>query len=627
MKTGYFQFLWLWIWNNLIKNSLIYKILCKVYGFFSYKWQASKITGWFRRVDGDVEKHSVFGRIFGCGFSLIEKISKKSEFFTKCKENSFIVSACKYLLHNFLALNLRFIGILSAAGLAVYTGLNAFSGNDLSPVALALMLISAILAVFNVNAMDYFKPSGISKLAEYLIGTEFTYKAYYMTKCSKSRARYVCAVFFGVLAGVIGAKVNPLIGVGAVLGIVFFSMVMYKVEFGVFITVILAPFIPTMALAGMVIICAFSLLVKAITGKNFKWSFGIVGMFIIFMIGIYLVSALTSFARGKSLQIWAIYAVMMCFFFVVINTIKTKKQLLDLCRAFVLSGLFVCLYGIYQYVFQVADPNAWLDESMFEGISMRIYSTLENPNVLGEYILLLIPVSVALMWKTEKVASKIFYFAVTAVMAAALILTFSRGCWIAIMVAAAIYITFVCGKIWGLLLLVIPVLPFVIPETVIQRFASVGDMSDSSTSYRVYIWAGTFLMLKDFWISGIGMGEEAFNRIYPFYSYNAIVAPHSHNMFFQVLVETGISGMINFMLILLFWFKQICRGHKVTQDKTLKTVLVAIGAAVFAFLVQGMFDNCFYNYRVFMLFWFVLGLGIAAVNIAKKEDLTDGKEN
>ena len=35
------------------------------------------------------------------------------------------------------------------------------------------------------------------------------------------------------------------------------------------------------------------------------------------------------------------------------------------------------------------------------------------------------------------------------------------------------------------------------------------------------------------------------------------------------------------------------------------------------FLLQGMFDNCFYNYRVFMIFWYTLALGMACVYIAK----------
>ena len=46
-------------------------------------------------------------------------------------------------------------------------------------------------------------------------------------------------------------------------------------------------------------------------------------------------------------------------------------------------------------------------------------------------------------------------------------------------------------------------------------------------------------------------------------------------------------------------------------------MILAIGAGVMGFLLQGMFDNCFYNYRVFMIFWYTLALGMACVYIAK----------
>lgn len=130
---------------------------------------------------------------------------------------------------------------------------------------------------------------------------------------------------------------------------------------------------------------------------------------------------------------------------------------------------------------------------------------------------------------------------------------------------------------------------------------------------------GTLQMLKDFWLFGIGLGEEAFNSVYPFYAYSAVVAPHSHNLFLQIWVETGLAGIITFIIILLAWLRQAGFGHTAAKEKTKKTMIVAIAAGVIGFLAQGMFDNCFYNYRVVMVFWFVLALGTAAVNIAKEE--------
>ena len=58
-------------------------------------------------------------------------------------------------------------------------------------------------------------------------------------------------------------------------------------------------------------------------------------------------------------------------------------------------------------------------------------------------------------------------------------------------------------------------------------------------------------------------------------------------------------------------------GKPVKKNNKFSIMILAIGAGVIGFLLQGMFDNCFYNYRVFMIFWYVLALGMACVYIAK----------
>ena len=70
---------------------------------------------------------------------------------------------------------------------------------------------------------------------------------------------------------------------------------------------------------------------------------------------------------------------------------------------------------------------------------------------------------------------------------------------------------------------------FVMPDTVIQRFTSIGDLGDSSTPYRVSIWMGSLAMLKDYWLCGIGPGTEAFNMVYPIYGYARPMPSTPHN--------------------------------------------------------------------------------------------------
>lgn len=627
-NNGYFLTFWGIFWERFVKNSAVYRILCGIYAFFSTRWQSSMFASFFRRTffDDDMAAKSLAGKLCFLPFRILEWIQKKvGSKLTTQKEKSFLVRTCKYYLHSFLALNTRFIGVFAAGAAIASLIAELFLGGGIK-LELLVIAVGIVLAIFDVNMTDFLKNSLVVKLIESALGIEFSFDFYYVTK-SRGAKSVSCAAVFGVLTGLIAAFASPVLAAAFALGLLFFFMVLYKVEFGVFATLFLAPIIPTMAVVALSLLCLFSLVVKAVTTKKFEFKTDGMGILIILMLAVYLLAAFTSFAPFKGLQIWLVYFAFMIFYFLIINTVKTKKQLMGILTVFSLSGLCVCLYGIMQYVFGWNVSQAWIDEEMFMDIKMRIYSTLENPNVLGEYILLVMPVTIALMWKKKTIFSKIVYGAMALVMGLALILTFSRGCWIGIMASAAVFVTFAAGKLWGLLLLVLPVVPMILPESIINRFASIGDMKDSSTSYRVYIWMGTLLMLKDFWLSGVGPGTEAFTQVYPFYSYNSIVAPHSHNLFLQIMVESGVLGILSFLLLLVVFFRKLASAHQI-QGKfgDISVVLVGIGAATVGFLVQGLFDNCFYNYRVFMVFWSVLALGIAASNIAKSENHnTEGK--
>lgn len=619
---GYFQSAWLFIWN-FIKQSFVYRLLRSCYDGISGAWQRSIITDFFRREhfsDGSSEK-SVFGRILHSPFTFLTWLQKVCGSKLKKKiETSYIVRFCNIYLHNLLAFNSRFIGILMV-GAALGSVIASVSRGGQGSIAMyAVLIVGAAVSITNINLTEFLADSWIAKLIQHLSGIEFGYK-FYDKGFTVKVSRLWIAAFVGIIAGIAGGMLGPVMGIGVIVGLFAVFLVLKSTLAGVYMTVFLAPLVPTMAMVGMVMLCFLSILVRALTDKGFKWRFEGVGFLMLGFLAVYLFASINSFAMVNSLSIFAIYLVFMLFYFVVINTIKSRKQLFDVLTIFAVSGTLVCLYGVAQYLFGWDTAAAWLDDEMFGDIKMRVYSTLENPNVLGEYILLILPVCAALVWQKPNKLSKLVFTLAAGVMFATLILTFSRGCWIGFMVTAGLFVTFVCGKIWGLALIALPFVPMIIPESIINRFASVGDMKDSSTSYRVYIWMGSLAMVKDFWASGIGPGTEAFKAVYPFYSYSGIVAPHSHNMFLQILVETGVVGIGVFLIILYMFGKKMIDGYQATSRKgsRLGAMIVAITTGVIGFAVQGMFDNCFYNYRVFLIFWFVLALGISAVYIAKDE--------
>ena len=568
---------------NAFRKSGLCKLLMKIYNGISGSWKNSSVMTWIRNI-GQNESNSVAVRIVRCPFTFLTFIKKKIGKFVESNiKNSFICHWARVYIQNFMAVNTRFLGIMILATVVCYS----IVGMHLSKIALIVGVIGAII---------------------------------YDEKYTNGKLRLVLALLCGIIVGAV-MSVSKLYGLAIPFALFGMVLVMHAPITGVYAAVFLAPFMPTMILAGICLWTALSLVIKSLSDENFKWKFDGVGMCILLLLGVLLVSSLASFARMGSLKVWAMYLVFLTFYFVVVNTVKTKEQLYGLFKIFVISGALVALYGVMQYAFGWTTSNAWIDEEMFEDATMRVYSTLGNPNVLGEYLLLVLPVAAVYMLKNKwKELSKWAYGLMFLVLALCLVLTQSRGCWIGFMLSVVIFVTFDEGKWWGFIPIVLCILPFIIPQTIVDRIMSVGNMEDSSTSYRVYIWMGTLGMMKHYWLGGIGMGEAAFSQVYPFFSYNAIIAPHSHNLFLQLLVEAGISGLGVFLVMQIVFVKKMSDVYRMDDKKSTDSMLaLALGSGVIGFLAQSMFDYTFYNYRVMAVFFMVLAMGMMLLHL-KQED-------
>ena len=393
-------------------------------------------------------------------------------------------------------------------------------------------------------------------------------------------------------------------------------------EYGVYLTLFLAPIVPTVVCSALVILTFVSFFINSIIKNNFNIKIDAFGLFVIVYALITFIYSATSYSRVSSMRIFVIYAVFLCFMFMVIACGTNKKRLKIMIFSFITSGLFVSLYGIYQKYFGSNVGHSWIDEEMFSSITVRAYSTLENPNVLGEYLLLLIPICGAMFYSSKRIILKFYYLSVMGCATLCMLFTQSRGCWLGLILAAVVFAFLVDKKLVALGIIALLFMPAILPESIIQRFTSIGNLSDSSTSYRVNIWLGTLRIVKDYWWMGIGIGSDAFNSVYPFYNYNAAVALHSHNLYLQLLVETGICGMFTFIASMVVSFKKILVGYIYGRKNMYSLICAACISGLLGFLLQGMFDHSWYNFRVFAIFWFVIGIGIASRRCACEEDNT-----
>lgn len=599
---------------DMFKKSGIYTIFDKIYNAVSHSFSGSFIVNKINasRISPDFLPSSILYRAVDRIFSLIELIREKCG--KRLADNiqcSVIISSSRGLLHSFYALNIRIFGIIIFSAAAVCLALKLALFQSFNPLLPAAAVVGFACMLSNKNIADYLNYSAVIGFFTKIFGFEINY-AFYREKEIKGKGTMIAAAVTGAAAGA-AAAFSLKLGILVIPAVFAVLCVISSPVSGVYFAVISAPFVPTMILAGICMLSMISLFLRSLYVKTFRWRFEGIGFGLIMLLAVFFITSFTSFARRNSLMVWAMYFIFMSFYFVILNSVKNLKQLDGLIRAFVISGLFVAVYGIMQYVFGWNTSNAWIDENMFEDATMRVYSTLGNPNVLGEYLLLVLPMAGAYMCIHRKnELSKWCYMLITLCLFVCLILTQSRGCWLGFILSAMIFVTFYKGRLWGLLPIVLILLPFVVPQTIITRISSIGNMSDSSTSYRVFIWLGTLALLRDFWIGGIGMGEAAFNSVYPFYSYNAIIAPHSHNLYLQLITESGIAALIIFIVIMLVYIKNMTEIYSSdSKESSASITSLAILSGLIGFLMQSMTDYTFYNYRVMAIFFMYLAMGIS----------------
>jgi O-antigen ligase len=317
-------------------------------------------------------------------------------------------------------------------------------------------------------------------------------------------------------------------------------------------------------------------------------------------------------------NIFLVYFVFVSLYFTIRYFISSKRKMLLSVSYFTLSGIFVCLIGLYQYITGSYETTTWTDTQLFSDIEGRIYSTFQNPNVFGEYLLFLIPISLAMVIISKQRIHKIVYGGALALSLVCLVLTYSRGCWLGLIGGLAIFTILLYKRFLIPLVALSPLALLLMPQNILNRFESIGNLKDGSTAFRVYVWRGTVSMLEKIWPIGTGIGTKSFEMAYAPYAYANIMAPHSHSLYFHLLSETGIFGILVFILLCYFIIRQLFMIFKHSKDRALQILAIAFVAGFVSFLIQGFFDNTFYNYRMYMLFFAIVSLSGSLYAIAEE---------
>ena len=399
---------------------------------------------------------------------------------------------------------------------------------------------------------------------------------------------------------------------------VFTGSVFLQNFFWCTLAAVLAPMLSTMQAAALVVAAFCSLALRLVREGSKPLAYAPANKYILLFAGVYLAAAVLSVNPQESLLPGLLTFCFVLFSLVVENGADSRRKLHTFTALLVLAATAVSLLGVAQYVFGVSGEASWVDSDMFS-VSTRVYATLENPNVLGEYLVLIFPLGGSLLLTAKSWGQRVLWLLCCGLMGLCLLMTLSRGSWVSLLLAGGIFFLLLKPQLIVLAPVVLVGLAAVMPASVMERFSSIGNLQDSSTSYRVAIWMGSVAMLKDYWLSGVGPGTGAFNLVYPRYSYNAANAEHAHSLYLQMAADGGICALLVFLVVILALCRQLCAAMAKNKKWETRLFLIGILSGMGGFLANGMTDHAFYNYRVMLLFWVVAGLGMAWARFAAEE--------
>lgn len=344
---------------------------------------------------------------------------------------------------------------------------------------------------------------------------------------------------------------------------------------------------------------------------------------ILFMITV-VIGFVTSAIPIASAKVFLFFLCAFAFTILIIQMVKDKKQLERLLITILLLSSAASLYGIWQAIIGVEVDLAQIDININQGMPGRIFSTMENSNNFAQYLLLVIPVGICLMFNAHGLLRKSVFGALTLLPAACLGLTYSRSAWIGFAAALGLLLLLKNRKLIPLYIVAGCIGFMLLPQSILNRIYTIGNFRDTSIMYRVYIWSGALRMLKQHWLNGIGIGAEVFSVVYSnFRDVKVTNATHAHMLLLEIWIELGIVGMLSFAWMVGRAIKKALLHIFVARDPYFNNILIAMIASVVGLMGAGAFEYAWFYPRIFFFFWVIIGIMFSALNLADKSEILE----
>ncbi len=302
---------------------------------------------------------------------------------------------------------------------------------------------------------------------------------------------------------------------------------------------------------------------------------------------------------GKSFYAWTCKWGEGVLLFYFAQIFLNKKQIKMILTGMMASAFITCLSGFWQIISGSDFLRGY--EVMRAHRYIAVRSSFNHYNSFAAFLVTVFFIVYGFFMQAKQRKTAVVLLTLLFMIIVNLVLTYSRGGWLAFLLTAGLSLLFCFRKkecmVMGafLFFMVFSLMAFsVVRERFFLIFQSGGDAS------RYRLWTGAWAMFNDSPLIGTGVGLFM-DRLR---EYSKLKAQYAHNNYVQILAETGVLGLGGFL-----WFiGELVLGayRRLKSEKDL--VFTGVFLSLTAFLIHGFFDVHFYSLRISVLFWMLAGM-------------------
>lgn len=341
--------------------------------------------------------------------------------------------------------------------------------------------------------------------------------------------------------------------------------------------------------------------------RHNKWLLISYGIAVLSMVPSIFVSTEIGHSIGRWFAVWLLN--FLAFIAITIG-IEHKKCVYLILGALGLYSIAENLYSLYQLLYLI--PADWVPNMQR---SYGFYGSPSRVLLYGTFLVMMIPTSLVIMLNKE------FPNWLRCIYSFNFLTTFigmgtnkSRSGWL-INALSILGIGYLYRQYWsrfkyivGAIIIALVVAFAMSPHYMDRLESSVNTTTDGSNLGRIYVWKSGINIAKEYPILGIGPGE--FTKYYVDYDYiNPLEEqklPHTHNNFLQIFVESGIVGLLGFLVFIVSYgfslVKQLVRRQN-PYDLLSLTLLISYVVLV------GCIDYSWWGGKdTSFFFWLLIGI-------------------